>query len=414
MDFRLLRALNAPNYRMFFIGQGLSLIGTWLSFVARSWLVFRLSQSALLLGVAGFLGQIPSFYLAPFAGVLIERWDRRKVLLVTQALVMTYALILAFLTLTGHIQIWHVLVISALQGITGAFDMPARQAFVIELIDRREDLGNAIALNSLLINGSRLIGPSIAGILIAFYGEGICFLLDGTSYLAIITALLLIRPVPLAKPEGEIRLLADFKEGLAYATQGKAISSILLLIALVSLVGMPYTVLMPVFANRILNGDSHALGFLMSAIGVGAVFGGTYLASLDNHNRFERMIPWATALFGSSLIAFALSKRLELSLLVLLFTGFGMVVQNSLANTILQTVADEDKRGRLMSLYTMAFNGMTPFGSLLAGWIATIVGAPLTVGVGGALCLLGGLWFSRQIPAIQAEIGPVETSRSMG
>ncbi len=407
----LVRALRHRNYRLFFSGQSVSLVGTWMTRIATSWLVYRLTGSAWMLGLVGFAGQIPSFLLAPLAGVLVDRWDRHRLLVVTQVLAMLQSAALAALALAGVIRIWHILALSLFQGLINAFDMPGRQAFVVEMVDSRADLANAIALNSSMVNAARLIGPAIGGALIAAVGEGWCFALDALSYLAVIGSLLAMRlPHRAAGQQGTAAkppVLAELRAGFAYAAGSGPIRSILLLLAIVSLVGMPYTVLMPIFASQILHGGPHTLGFLMGATGVGALGGAVYLASRRSVLGLGRLIPWMSALFGAGLIGFALSRSLWLSLALLLVTGAGFMAQMAASNTLLQTLVDDDKRGRVMSFYTMAFMGTAPFGSLFAGGIAHHLGAPAALLAGGAGCLLGAAWFARKLPALRAEVRPI-------
>jgi MFS family permease len=404
----MVRALHHRNYQLYFTGQSISLIGTWMTRIATSWLVYRLTGSALLLGLVGFAGQIPSFLLAPFAGVLIDRWNRHRLLVVTQGLAMIQSAALAVLTLTGVINIWHVLGLSLFQGLINAFDMPARQSFVVEMVEKREDLPNAIALNSSMVNAARLLGPSIGGVIIAAVGEGWCFTIDAVSYLAVIASLLLMRlaPKPVVKAR-ETRLLQELRDGWSYVAGSPPIRSILLLLALVSLVGMPYTVLMPIFASTVLHGGPHTLGFLMAATGVGALCGALFLAQRRTVLGLGRVIPFMSALFGAGLIGFSLSHVLWLSLVLLLFTGIGFMVQMSASNTLLQTLVSDDKRGRVMSYYTMAIMGITPFGSLLAGTLAHRLGAPHTLLIGGCGCLLAAAWFASRLPSLRERVRPI-------
>ncbi len=404
---RILRALRHRNYRLFFGGQSISLIGTWLTRVATSWLVYRLTKSALLLGVVGFAGQIPTFLLAPFAGVVVDRWNRHRILVVTQILAMLQSFLLAALALTGVIAVWHVVILSIVQGIINAFDTPARQSFVVEMVENREDLSNAIALNSSMVNAARLLGPSAAGILIAAVGEGLCFLLDGISYLAVIASLLAMRVAPKAAVTSQLRVLQEMREGIRYAIGFAPIRAVLLLLALISLMGMPYTVLMPVFATDILHGGAHALGFLMAASGMGALVGAVFLAARKNVRGLGKIMSRSATLFGLGLIAFSLSRRYELSLFLLSMIGFGMMVQTAASNTVLQTVVDDDKRGRVMSFYTMALLGMAPFGSLFAGAFAGKIGAPMTIMIGGIACVLGAMVFTRKLPALREVVRPI-------
>lgn len=404
----MLRALAHRNYRLFFSGQSLSLIGTWMTRIATSWLVYRLTGSALLLGVVGFAGQIPSFLLAPFAGVLVDRWNRHRLLVATQVFAMLQSLALAILALSGLIKIWHVIFLSILQGVINAFDMPARQAFVVEMVEKREDLANAIALNSSMVNAARLLGPSIGGILIAAVGEGWCFMVDGVSYLAVIASLLAMKlEVRKARPAKERSMLGEILEGWRYASGFAPIRNVLLLLALVSLVGMPYTVLMPLFANEILRGGPSTLGLLMAASGVGALGGAVFLAGRRSVLGLGKYIPLMAGAFGAGLIAFSFSRWLWLSLVLMVVTGLGFMVQMAASNTVLQTIVEEDKRGRVMSFYTMAFMGTAPFGSLLAGTMAERIGAPRTLLFGGLGCIAGALWFARTLPSLRRDVRPI-------
>lgn len=402
-----LRALAYRNYRLFFGGQSISLIGTWMTRLATSWLVYRLTHSAWLLGVVGFSGQIPAFLLAPFAGVWVDRLDRHRTLIVTQVLSMVQSLALAALALPGIITVREIILLSLFQGMINAFDMPARQAFVVQMIENREDLGNAIALNSSMVNAARLIGPSIAGLVIAAVGEGYCFLLDGLSYVAVIISLLLMRITPLSQPAIKKAVLHDLREGWSYVTHSVPIRSVLLLLALVSLMGMPYTVLMPIFAGSVLHGGPHTLGFLMGAAGVGALISALLLASRRSVLGLGRIIPISAALFGAGLIAVSASRVLWLSMLMMVVAGGGMMQQMAASNTILQTVVDDDKRGRVMSFYLMAFMGMAPIGSLIAGSAAARFGAPHTLLVGGVICILGASWFALHLPSIRTAVRPI-------
>jgi MFS family permease len=401
------RALRHRNYRLFFFGQGISLIGTWLTRVATSWLVYRLTGSALLLGTVGFAGQIPTFLLAPIAGVIVDRSDRHRILVVTQALAMVQSALLAFFALTHTITVGHVLVLSVLQGVINAFDTPARQAFVVEMVESRDDLPNAIALNSSMVNAARLLGPSVAGVLIAAVGEGYCFLIDAVSYVAVIASLLLMHVQERARREERSRVLVELREGFRYVASSPPIRSILLLLALVSFAGMPYAVLMPIFAADVLGGGPHTLGMLMAASGVGAVAGALWLASRRSVLGLGRVLTLAGAVFGAGLLGFSVSRSVLLSLVLMMATGGGMMVHMAASNTLLQTLVDEDKRGRVMSFYTMAFFGMAPFGSLAAGWLGGRIGAPATVRLGGLITLLGVAIFLRELPELRRLVRPI-------
>lgn len=403
----LLRALRSRNYRLFFVGQSVSLVGTWMQQVAMSWLVYRLTGSAWLLGVVGFTSQVPSFLLSPVAGVLADRWDRRPLLIATQSLAMVQAAILAVVVLAGVVQVWQIVMLSLLLGIVNAFDIPVRQSFVVEMVDDRSDLGNAIALNSSMVNGARLVGPSIAGLLVSAMGEGICFVLNGVSYLAVILALVSMRLEPRPTVRHRRRLHHELFEGLSYSFGFVPIRNILLLVALVSLVGMPYSVLLPVFARDVFHGGAHTYGFLMTASGLGALASTLYLASRKSVLGLGRLIPLSAALFGGGVAVLALSGSFFLSLAALAAAGFGVMAQVASSNTILQTIVDEDKRGRVMSLFAMAFMGMTPFGSLAAGALAGSIGPRETILLGGTACLVGAALFARQLPALREKVRPI-------
>jgi MFS family permease len=405
----LMRALRSRNYRLFFEGQLVSLVGTWMTRIATSWLVYRLTDSAFLLGLTSFAGQIPIFFLTPFAGVWVDRWNRHRTLVVTQTLSMLQSFALAALALSGVITIWEIILLSLAQGVINAFDMPARQAFVVQMIERREDLANAIALNSSMVNGARLVGPAVAGVVIAAVGEGYCFLIDGFSYLAVIASLVAMRIAPAVPRVERRRLMAELAEGWRYATESAPIRSVLLLLALVSIVGMPYTVLMPIFAGSILHGGAHTLGFLMAASGLGALTGAVMLAMRRSVLGLGRVIIWSAALFAAGLIGFGLSRGLALSLVAVAAAGLGMMRHMASSNTILQTIVAEDKRGRVMAYYSMAFQGVAPIGSLVAGAVAAKVGAPATIIGGGILCLAGAAWFATRLPALRRAVRPIYT-----
>ena len=402
-----LRALAHRNYRLFFGGQGVSLIGTWITRVATSWLVYRLTGSARVLGLVGFAGQIPTFLLAPFAGVWVDRVNRYRVLLATQALAMLQSFALAALALAGVIRVWHVGVLLAFQGVINAFDTPARQALVVDMVEEREDLPNAIALNSSMVNGARLIGPSVAGVLIAAAGEGWCFLVDAISYLAVLGSLLAMRlpaPVPRARAT---RALDDLRAGFRYAFGFPPIRALLLLLAVVSLVGMPYTVLMPMVAAETLHGGPRTLGALMAASGVGALTGALFLAGRSTVVGLGRVIVWAAAAFGAGLVGFALSRTVVIAVPMMVVTGFGFMTQLAASNTVLQTIVRDEMRGRVMAFYAMAFVGTAPFGSLLAGLVAARIGAPATILGGGVACVLAAAVFARGLPTLRERVRPI-------
>ncbi len=403
-----LRALAYRNYRLFFGGQVVSLVGTWITTTATNWLVYRLTGSPFLLGVVGFAGQFPAFLLGPFAGIFIDRWDRHRMLVVTQTISMLQSFALAGLVLSGRITLAWVIALSIVQGLVNAFDMPARQSFLLTMIDNKADLGNAIALNSSMVNLARLIGPSIAGLVIAAAGEGWCFLIDGVSYVAVIVALLRMKIVRRAS-EAAVRRSAvqQFTDGFRYAFGFRPIRSIILLLAVVSLVGVPYSVLMPVFATGSFHGGPYTLGILMTSSGCGALFGALWLAGRRSVIGLGRVIAMASALFGVGLIAFSFTRVLWLAIPCLVVAGFGFMVQMASSNTVIQTIVDDEKRGRVMSFYMMAFLGTAPFGSLIAGWLSSRIGAAHTLQFGGACCIVASLWFASALPAIRSAVRPI-------
>ncbi len=408
-----LRALRHRNYRLYFVGQGISLIGTWMQNLAMGWLVYRLTKSTVLMGTVGFAGQLPSLALTPLAGVLADRGNCLRRLIIIQALAMLQAFILALLVLTGRIDVWHILILSACMGCITAFDIPTRQSFVVEMIERREDLGNAIALNSSLVNGASLIGPSVAGIVIAAAGEGACFLVNGVSYLAVLAALLAMQMPGTGHKPHKSRIIGQIKEGFAYAFGFSPIRSLLLLMALMSLAAMSSQVLMPVFAGEILNGGPHTLGFLMGCSGIGALAGSMYLASRKNVRGLGKVIVASTSIYGLGITAFSFSRELWVSMLLMVFSGFGIMVQMAGCNTILQTIVDDDKRGRVMSLFTLAFMGMAPFGSLFAGWLASKIGAPFTVLGAGICVIMGSCFFAARLDEMRARVRPIYEAKGI-
>jgi MFS family permease len=401
------RALRHRNFRLFFGGQTISLIGTWMTRIATSWLVYRLTKSALLLGTVSFAGQIPTFLVAPFAGVWVDRLNRRRVLVCTQTLAMVQSLALAALTLSGYITVHWILALAVMQGLINAFDMPGRQSFMVQMVEDRADLSNAIAINSSMVNMARLIGPSLAGLVIAASSEGWCFLIDGISYIAVIASLLMMRMNVPAVPRATTSMFTELKEGWSYVSGFLPIRTILILFAVVSLMGMPFVVLMPIFAAQVLHGGPHTLGFLMGAMGVGALISALSLAARRNVRGLIRMIPIAATVFGLGLIGFGLSHVFWLSMMMVFVAGMGMMQGMAASNTIIQTLVDEDKRGRVMSYYTMAFMGMAPFGSLLAGTMAHAIGAPWTVIVNGSVVVLGAVWFFTRLPALRRVVRPI-------
>jgi MFS family permease len=400
-------ALRHRNFRLFFCGQSISLLGTWMTRLATAWLVYRLTHSALLLGVVGFAGQIPAFLLAPFAGVWIEHLDRRKLLVWTQAVAAIQSLAMAALTLTHRINIAEIIALGALQGIVNGFDIPGRQSFLVQMVDDKRDLGNAIAINSSMANGGRLIGPAIAGLVVAAFGEGWCFLIDGLSYLPVIASLLAMRLHRRPVAPTKTTMLQQMREGWDFVRNFPPIRTILLLFSLVSLMGYPYSTLLPIFAGQVLHGGPHTLGWLTAASGVGALTSGISLTLRKSPAKLTYMIAIAASLFGVSLILFGLSHWIWISIPLMFFVGFGMLQAASASNTVIQTLVPEDKRGRVMGYYTMAFVGSAPFGSLLAGSLAHWIGAPITVMLTGSCVLVGAVLFAFQLPKLHAIIHPI-------
>ena len=397
-----LRALRHRNFQLFFSGQMISLIGTWMQTVASSWLVYRLTGSSLLLGVVGFAEQFPVFVLSPAGGLVADRKKRQYVVICTQFAAMILALIFSALTLAKMITVWEIIVLALLLGTVNSFDIPARQAFLVEMVGR-EDLMNAIALNSSMFNGARIIGPAIAGILVASIGEGWCFFANGVSYIAVIIGLFLMRidnPFKLAKHNSA---LENLREGFRFCRNTLPIRSLLLLLGLVSLVGMPYAVLMPIFADHILHSGARGLGILMTATGVGALAAGMVLASREGVRGLGKWVAMGAAGFGGSLILFSFSKMFWLSVVLLLPVGFSFMVQMASSNTLIQTMVPDQLRGRVMSVYSMMFIGMAPFGALFAGVIADRLGAPITLAIGGVACLLGAGAFAMKLPVWRGE-----------
>ncbi len=396
-----LRALRHRNFQLFFSGQLISLIGTWMQSVAQAWLVYRLTGSSLQLGAVGFASQIPVFLIAPFGGIAADRSNRQRLVIATQAASMILAAVLAWLTLSHRVQVWHIFVLAALLGVVNAFDIPGRQSFLVDMVGK-EDLMNAIALNSSMFNGARVIGPAVAGILVAKIGEGWCFGANAISYIAVIIGLLMMR-VQCARRSGSESPLADLVEGFRWVNHTKIIRALLLLLGLISLVGMPYTVLMPVFADKILHGGARGLGILMGATGVGALLGALTLASKTGVKGLGRWVAMSCGGFGISLLLFSSSRYFWLSAVLLFPAGYSMMLQMACSNTLIQTMVPDQLRGRVMALYSMMFMGMAPFGALFGGALADRVGAPITVAAGGVACVLGAIWFGRALPELRVE-----------
>lgn len=412
MDFSsklktIFRSLQYRNYRLFFAGQSISLIGTWMQRIAMPWLVYHLTGSAFLLGLVSFAGQIPTFLLSPLAGVVTDKFSKYRVLLITQIISLIQALFLAMLTLSGEIEIWHIVVLSIILGCVNAFDVPSRHSFVIEMVEKKEHLGNAIALNSMMFNGARLIGPSIAGMMLATTSEGVCFLINAISYVFVVISLLLMHIKKNKVDYNPGNMFAEMKEGFRYAFGFAPIKHLLILLAVVSLMGSSYQVLMPVFAKEILRGGSTTFGFLMGAAGLGALAGAVFLASRETVLKLGRIIPTAAALFGIGLIALSVTNYFPVSLLFMIIIGLGLMLHTASSNTILQTITDDDKRGRVMSFYSLAIMGTAPFGSLLAGSLAKITGTPFTIFIGGLTCIIGAFFFNRKLPELKKIVNPV-------
>jgi MFS family permease len=408
----MFRALRHRNFRLFFCGQVISLIGTWMQSIAQAWLVYRLTRSSLLLGLVGFSGQIPVLLFAPLGGLLADRYSRRRTVIATQTASMLLAFILAALTLLEHIQVWEVMLLAALLGVVNAFDIPARQAFIIEMVVP-EDLINAIALNSAMFNGARIMGPAVAGITVAAIGEGWCFFANGVSYIAVIVGLLLMVVTPRERSRRMASGLESVLEGFRFVMHTGPIRALLLLLGLVSLTGMPYAVLMPIFADKILHSDARGLGLLMGSTGVGALAATLVLAAQREVHGLGRWIIYASTRFGASLILFSFSRSLPLSVALLLPAGFSMLIQMASSNTLVQTMVPDALRGRVMSVYSMMFMGMAPFGALLAGAIAHRLGAPLTVALGGAACIAGSLVFGSKWAALSGEAQQLIVAQGM-
>jgi MFS family permease len=399
---KLLHAFRHRNFRLFFSGQCVSMIGTWVQQIAQSWLVYRLTGSPFMLGLTSFAGQIPILFLAPLGGVLSDRFDRRRMLLATQSVLMLQALALAALTLSGHIQVWHVLTLASIYGIAMGFDTPVRQSLIIGLVGDKQDLPNAIALNSMLMNASRMVGPSVAGLLLAFISEGWCFLINAASYLAILAGALALRLAP--RPGSREGLQKDLGEALRYARSAAPIRTLLPLLALMSFMASPYVSLMPVIAREVLHGGAHTLGFLVGAAGLGALMGTSWLAWRGTASGLPKVIGISAAIAGGALMLVSRSSALWISLPLMLCVGFGIIVTAASINTILQTIVPDDKRGRVMSFYTMSFLGVAPIGALWAGTLASRIGAPDTLLVSGCCCVLGALGYRRFVGRLERSL----------
>ncbi|MDD4955942.1 MAG: MFS transporter [Candidatus Omnitrophica bacterium] len=403
----IFRSLRYKNFRLFFSGQIISLIGTWMQTIAMSWLVYRITNSALILGMIAFSSQIFSFFLSPFIGVFVDRYNRHRMLIITQSLSMLQAFILFFLASKSLISVWLIILLSMFLGIINSFDIPTRQSFIVEMVENKKDLANAIALNSFIFNAARLVGPSVAGMLIALTGENLCFLINGLSYIAVIWALLKMQVKKRAVPAQKGDVLKDFKEGFSYTFGFLPIKAILFLTAVASLTGMSYAVLMPVFAVNIFGGGPQVYGLLMAAIGIGAIAGTLYLASHQSVVHLANKIWVASAIFGASLIVFSFSHNFWFSLFILLIAGFSMMVQLASSNTVVQTIVDDNKRGRVMSFYAMCFMGVAPFGGLLSGYLAHTIGAPNTLILGGFCSIAGAMLFAAKSKQLKEALSKV-------
>ena len=401
------RALAHRNFRLFVVGQGISVVGTWMQQIATVWLVYRLSNSSLLLGVADFSAQLPAALILPVAGVLTDRWNRHRTVLTTQTLSMVQAFALMALTATGLITVWQVILLGVFLGLVSAFETTARQSFVIQMVERHDDLANAIAINSSVFNGARLLGPAVAGLVIGMCGEWPCFLLNGLSYLAVLASLLLMRVRPVAKPVSGMGIFAGLSEGFGYVAGSMPIRTLLVLLGIVSMMSAPLTVLMPVLATEVLHGGPGTLGMLTAALGVGALAASLFLAARKSVVGLSSVIAAATGVFGLGMAAIALSHTLWISLTLLLVTGFAMVAQMAASNAVLQTIVEENKRGRVMSFYTMAFFGMGPLGSLLAGFLASTLGPAVTFVIFGMVCVAGSLVFAAMLPGLRKAVRPI-------
>jgi MFS family permease len=404
----LLRALAHRNFRLYFAGQAVSLIGTWMQQIALTWLAYdRFGNSAVLLGWVGFCTQIPVIVLGPLAGVVADRVNRHRLIIVTQTLAMLQAFLVAFLTLTDVIEVWHVLVLSVFLGTVNSFDVTARQAFMSEMLDDRADLANAIALNSSMFNGARLVGPALAGILIYLVGEGMCFLLNGLSYVAVLAALLAMRVRPPERVAQREPVWRELRSGVNYAFQFGPIRSILILLAVTSVMAAPFSVLMPVFVTQVLGGDARTLGTVMAFVGLGALTGAVYLASRKTVLGLGIRIALAATALGLATVGFSFTGHLVVALPAAYVVGLAMMVQMTSSNTVLQTIVPDEMRGRVMSLYAMAIMGMMPLGSLLAGQLAALIDTPNTLRVGGLCVAAGGIWFATRLASIRKLVRPI-------
>src|SRR3954452_719850 len=403
----MVRAFRHRNFRLYFGGQSISLIGTWIQQIALSWTIYQLTHSSFLLGVVSFAGQLPLFLLTPFAGVLVDRFNRHRILVITQSLALVQAFALAVVVSTGTLQVWNFIALNVFAGCVLAVDLTARQAFIVDMVGSGEDLPNAVALNAFVINGGRMLGPAIAGLLLTVVSAAVCFYANAVSYIPVIAALLAMKVKHQKIPSDQSSPVEDLMEGINYAVGFPPIWTVLGLVGLVSLAGLPYAVLMPIFAAEVLHGDAHTLGWLMMAPGAGALVATVYLASRKSIYGAGPRIAAGAMLFGAGLVGLGFSQHLALALVALAFVGLGMIVQLATCNTILQTIVEDDKRGRVMSLYNTAVIGMAPFGSILGGAIANRIGVQLTIIAGGCICLAGGALFASRIRALRPLVLPI-------
>jgi len=404
---RLGRALRHRNYRLFFLGQGISVIGTWVTRFATSWLAYTMTGSPLILGLVAFCNNAPTPLIAPIAGVLVDRWDRKRVILLTQIAALLQSAALAVFALTDLMTVPHLLVLGALQGVINGFDMPARQSFLREMIDEPTDLPNAIALNSTMVNLGKLIGPVIAAILVGLVGEGWCFAIDAATYVAVIASLLAMRIKPRVRPRSGKRVLAELADGIRYVRAQPLVRSVLILLATTAVLAGGYTSLLPVVAAEHLGGDAHTLGLLMGSAGVGAVCGALYLASRTTIVGLGRVIGVSLSVLGAALLSLELASSMWVAMPLLFITGLTLMIQMAATNSIVQTLVDHDKLGRVMSLYAVAFAGGMPIGAFLDGALADQIGAVHTLAVGGTGCMIASLVFQRALPRLRVVSRPL-------
>ncbi len=402
-----LRAFRHRSYRLFFCGQSVAVLGNWIQFLAMSWLVYRLSGSAWLLGVTGFAGQIAILVLAPFGGLWADRFDRRKLLIWTQTAAMIPGFALAALAYTDAIEIWHVVLMASLFGIIMAIDVPARQSFTPEMVPAREDLASAIAFNALMQNGGRMLGPTIAGLLIAVSSEAVCFLVNGASKIAAVTTLMMMTVTPGARPSASSSIWSGLREGVAYTWNSVPLRLLFPVVAAVSFMSSPYQTLMPIFAAEVFAGGADTLGFLIGAAGLGGIAGMLLLASRKDVRGLLNWIAGSALVAGATLVVFAYSTSLALSLATIAVVGLTTLTVAMGVSTIVQTIVEDRMRGRVLGLFVVAFLGMFPLGSLAAGAVASSIGATHTLAAGGVACMLTALWLWRRLPELRSHIRPI-------